>query len=70
MNSFSDYTPGSATLEYKSLVDQAAEIAKNQKKRVDPSFHDKIDALLDTYSKKLAANMNNGFVIDAAFPLS
>ena len=27
MNSFSDYTPGSATLEYKSLVDQAAEIA-------------------------------------------
>lgn len=68
MNSFSDYTPGSATLEYKSLVDQAAEIAKNQKKRVDPSFHDKIDALLDTYSKKLAANMNNGFVIDARVP--
>ena len=68
MNSFSDYTPGSATLEYKSLVDQAAEIAKNQKKRVDPSFHEKIDALLDTYSKKLAANMNNGFAIDSRVP--
>ena len=68
MNSFSDYTPGSATLEYKSLVDQAAEIAENQKKRVDPSFHGKIDALLDTYSRKLAANMNNGFAIDARVP--
>lgn len=68
MNSFSDYTPGSATLEYKSLVDQAAEIAENQKKRVDPSFHGKIDALLDTYSKKLAANMNNGFAIDSRVP--
>ena len=68
MNGFSDYTPGSATLEYKSLVDQAAEIAENQKKRVDPSFHEKIDALLDTYSKKLAANMNNGFAIDSRVP--
>ena len=68
MNSFSDYTPGSATREYKSLVNQAAEIAENQKKRVDPSFHKKIDALLDTYSKKLAANMNNGFAIDARVP--
>ena len=68
MNSFSDYTPGSATLEYKSLVDQAAELAENQKKRVDPSFHGKIDALLDTYSRKLAANMNNGFAIDARVP--
>nr|WP_268892772.1 YodL domain-containing protein [Streptococcus canis] len=68
MNSFFDYTPGSATLEYKSLVDQAAEIAENQKKRVDPSFHEKIDALLDTYSKKLAANMNNGFAIDSRVP--
>ena len=31
-------------------------------------FHDKIDALLDTYSKRLAANMNNGFAIDARVP--
>lgn len=68
MNSFSDYTPGSATLEYKSLVNQATEIAENQKKRVDPSFHKKIDALLDTYSKRLAANMNNGFAIDSRVP--
>ena len=68
MNSFSDYTAGSATLEYKSLVDQAAEIAENQKKRVDPSFHGKIDALLDTYSRKLAENMNSGFAIDARVP--
>ena len=68
MNSFSDYTAGSATLEYKSLVYQAAEIAENQKKRVDPSFHGKIDALLDTYSRKLAENMNSGFAIDARVP--
>ena len=68
MNSFSDYMPGSATREYKSLVDQAAEMAENQKKRVDPSFHDKIDALLDTYARRLANNMNDGFSIDASVP--
>ena len=61
MNSFSDYKPGSATAEYRHYVDNAFEIAQAQKKRVDPMYHEKIDSLLDTYARKLAANMNHSF---------
>ena len=68
MNSFSDYKPGSATAEYRHYVDNAFEIAQAQKKRVDPMYHEKIDSLLDTYSRKLAANMNHSFAIDARVP--
>ena len=66
--SFSDYKPGSATAEYRHYVDEAAELAARQKKRVDPSFHAKIDGLLDTYARKLAANMNKGNEITARVP--
>lgn len=31
-------------------------------------YHDKIDSLLDTYARKLAANMNKGYEIDARVP--
>ena len=68
MNSFSDYKPGSATAEYRHYVDNAFEIAQTQKKRVDPMYHEKIDSLLDTYARKLAANMNHSFAIDARVP--
>ena len=66
--SFSDYKPGSATAEYRHYVDEAAGLAARQKKRVDPSFHAKIDGLLDTYARKLAANMNKGYEITARVP--
>ena len=66
--SFSDYKPGSATAEYRHYVDEAAELAARQKKRVDPSFHEKIDGLLDAYARKLAANMNKGYEITARVP--
>ena len=66
--SFSDYKPGSATAEYRHYVDEAAELAARQKKCVDPSFHAKIDGLLDTYARKLAANMNKGYEITARVP--
>ena len=68
MNSFSDYKPGSATAEYRHYVDNAFEIGQAQKKRVDPMYHEKIDSLLDTYARKLAANMNHSFAIDARVP--
>ena len=68
MNSFYDYQEGSATTEYRNLVDKAAAVAENQKARVDPMFHEKIDHLLDTYSRKLAENMNQQFAIDARVP--
>jgi len=35
---------------------------------VDPMYHEKIDHLLDTYARKLAENMNQGFAIDARVP--
>lgn len=68
MSSYCDYKPGSATAEYRSCVDKAVALAEAQKKRVDPMYHDKIDSLLDTYARKLAANMNHSFAIDARVP--
>ena len=68
MNSYSDYKPGSATAEYRHYVDEAFALAQEQKKRVDPMYHEKIDSLLDTYARKLAANMNHGYEIDARVP--
>ena len=67
-NSFSDYVPGSATTEYRQMVDQAVELAERQKQRVDPEYHSKIDHLLDLYARKLAANMNEGYTIAARVP--
>ena len=68
MNSFYDYKPGSATAEYRSYIDEAVQIAERQKKRVDPMYHEKIDSLLDTYARKLAANMNKGYEIAGRVP--
>ena len=68
VNSFYDYKPGSATAEYRQMVDRAVEIAEHQKKRVDPMYHEKIDSLVDTYARKLAENMNSSFSIEARVP--
>lgn len=68
MNSFFDYQPGSATAEYRHCVDQAVQIAEQQKERVDPIYHEKIDRLVDSYARKLAENMNKGYEIDARVP--
>ena len=58
MMSFRDYVPGSKTSEYRWMVDKAADIAARQKSLTDPMYHEKIDALLDTYACKLADNFN------------
>ncbi len=68
MNSFSDYQPGSATTSYRAMVDEAYAAAERQKARVDPMYHDKIDALVDRYARKLAENLNERNVIDARVP--
>ena len=68
VNSFYDYKPGSATAEYRQMVDKAVEIGERQKKRVDPMYHEKIDRLVDTYARKLAENMNSSFSIEARVP--
>ncbi len=66
--SYNDYVSGSATSEYRQMIDEATEIAEQQKKRVDPMYHEKIDYLLDLYARKLAANMNAGYEITARVP--
>ena len=58
MNSYFDYKEGSATAEYKRSVDAAAKIAEEQKRKVDPIHHERIDRLLDTYARRLADNIN------------
>ena len=50
MNSFSDYREGSATAEYRAMVDKAAAVAEHQKARVDPMYYEKIDHLLEVFS--------------------
>ena len=47
---------------------EAVQLAERQKARVDPMYHEKIDSLLDTYARKLAANVNKGYEIDARVP--
>lgn len=68
MNSFYAYRPGSATEEYRALVDKAAAIAEAQKMNVGEEYHEKIDALLERYARKLAENMNKSFDIECRCP--
>ena len=67
-NSFREYKAGTATAEYKSMVDKAVEIAAKQKLHTDPLHHDKIDRYLERYCRKLAENMNKSYSIEARVP--
>ena len=67
-NSMRDYKPGSATAEYRAAVDQAAELVERQKKAVSPFYHDKLDALLDRYARRLAAYYNDYYRNEASCP--
>lgn len=55
----SEYRAGSATEEYRASVDAAAAEAEQQKKRVSPFYHDRIDGLLDAYARRLAKWYND-----------
>lgn len=68
MNSFEEYKAGSATAQYRHMIDVAVEIAENQKRSVDSIHHAQIDSLLDTYARKLADNLNKGYEIDCRVP--
>lgn len=54
MMSFRDYPENQATNEYRAAVDEAAALVEKRKKTVSPYYHDKLDALLDSYARKLA----------------
>lgn len=56
--SFSDYREGSATAEYRQMVDDAAALAERCKQGRGKAAAAKIDALLDRYARRLADNIN------------
>lgn len=64
----SDYKPGSATAEYRAAVDEAAALVETQKARVSPFYHDKLDALLDRYARRLAEWTNAYNRNQASYP--
>lgn len=67
-NSFFDYLEGSATREYRAMVDRAYQIAEDAKAAVDPMYHEKIDYYADMYARKLADNLNRRYEIDTRVP--
>lgn len=59
MMSMRDYKKGSATAEYRAAVDEAADLVERQKQKVSPFYHEKLDALLDHYARRLAQWTND-----------
>lgn len=58
MMSYSDYREGSATAEYNALCERAEALAEAQKHKVDSMYHGKIDALVSSYKRRTADNIN------------
>lgn len=67
-NSMRDYRPGSATVEYRAAVDEAAALVESKKQTVSPFYHDKLDALLDRYARRLAEYYNAYYRNEASCP--
>lgn len=59
MMSMRDYKPGSATAEYRGSVDKAAALVDQRKAATSPYYYDKLDTLLDRYSRRLAQWTND-----------
>ena len=68
VNSMRDYRPGSATEEYRTAVDKAAELVQAQKAKISPYYHDKLDSLLDRYARRLAEYYNAYYRNEASCP--
>lgn len=64
----SDYQPGSATNSYRAAVDEAAALVEARKSKVSPYYHDKLDALLDRYARRLAQWTNDCNRNQASYP--
>jgi hypothetical protein len=64
----SDYKPGSATAEYRRAVDKAAALVEARKVKASPYYHDKLDALLDRYARRLAQWTNDYNRNQASYP--
>ena len=64
----SDYKPGSATASYRNSVNEAAQMVEQQKARVSAFYHDKLDALLNSYARRLAQWTNDYNLNQASYP--
>lgn len=64
----SDYKPGSATASYRNSVNSAAQLVEQQKARVSTFYHDKLDALLNSYARRLAQWTNDYNRNQASYP--
>ncbi len=64
----SDYKPGSVTASYRNSVNKAAQLVEQQKSRVSAFYHDKLDALLNSYARRLAAWTNDYNRNQASYP--
>lgn len=64
----SDYEPGSATAGYRNSVNSAAHLVEQQKARTSAFYHDKLDALLDRYARRLAQWTNDYNRNQASYP--
>lgn len=62
--SFSTYTAGSATAEYRSMVDRMASLCE----RLEGEEKEKALAYVERYAKTLAGQINRGFSIDLQCP--
>ena len=58
MMSFRDYVEGRKTWAYRLEVDRASFLAASLKAKTDPMYHEKIDRLLASFSRRLAENFN------------
>lgn len=68
MTSLGEYVYGTATREYKIQCEKALLLAEHQKEKVDIIHHEKIDAALDRYCRRLAEAINEGYRIDGSAP--
>lgn len=59
MMSMRDYPENRATNEYRAAVDKATALVERCKAATSPYYHDKLDALLDRYARRLAQWTND-----------
>lgn len=66
--SFSDYKPGSATVEYRAQVDEVLGVAAEAKQQIPEEYHAELDRLTARYAAKLADWTNRKNRADAYYP--
>jgi len=50
---------GETTAKYRAAVDKAAALVERQKQLIDPFYYERLEALLDSYARRLALWIND-----------